>query len=196
MSSTVIEHHSGTLTASQIEQCACAFLHLLQSHHTRAVPHLVLTQAPARMVPSLACNGPSLACVDTCPPVKYVCCRRWLASVLVFCEACDHMHLSDLMRTATHTTASPVHALTYARRYSEDCVSTHDRVEMAATSSAKLADVTARVESYDVIGVDEGQFFPDVVTFCEAQAVRCPCVTLDYPWLPLTAPGCLLCQHV
>ena len=83
MCSTVIEHHSGALIASQIEQCACAFLHLLQPHQTRAVPHLVLTQAPARMVPSLACNGPSLACVDTCPTVKFVCCRRWLASVLV-----------------------------------------------------------------------------------------------------------------
>lgn len=41
-------------------------------------------------------------------------------------------------------------------RYSEDCVSTHDRVEMAATSSSSLLDVVDAVVDYDVIGVDGG----------------------------------------
>ena len=52
-------------------------------------------------------------------------------------------------------------------------MSTHDRVEMAATSSGTLGEVAATVAPYDVIGVDEGQFFPDLIDFCESQAVRC-----------------------
>ena len=55
-------------------------------------------------------------------------------------------------------------------RYSQK-MSTHDRSEMAALPVSALADVPASaLEGIDVIGIDEGSFFPDIVSFCEAQA--------------------------
>jgi len=52
-------------------------------------------------------------------------------------------------------------------RYSVDKLSTHDRQMMPAVSASRLEEVIDRIDGYDVIGVDEGQFFPDVVQFCE-----------------------------
>lgn len=52
-------------------------------------------------------------------------------------------------------------------RYSKNCVATHDRQTLAAWSCAKLNDVAHEVLRYDVVGVDEGQFFPDLISFCE-----------------------------
>lgn len=52
-------------------------------------------------------------------------------------------------------------------RYSVENLSTHDRQMMPAVSASRLEEVMDRIDGYDVIGVDEGQFFPDVVKFCE-----------------------------
>lgn len=41
---------------------------------------------------------------------------------------------------------------------------------MKAHPTSILADVTAEALKCDVIGVDEGQFYPDIVTFCEKMA--------------------------
>lgn len=41
-------------------------------------------------------------------------------------------------------------------------LTTHDRVMFHATPVDRLAEVREYMDKYDVIGIDEGQFFPDV----------------------------------
>ncbi|XP_068087141.1 uncharacterized protein [Anabrus simplex] len=53
-------------------------------------------------------------------------------------------------------------------RYSTDGISTHDKQTLPAVATDKLIGINA--EEYDVIGIDEGQFFNDVVRCCEALA--------------------------
>eukprot|EP00762_Andalucia_godoyi_P000692 ANDGO_05408.mRNA.1 Thymidine kinase len=55
-------------------------------------------------------------------------------------------------------------------RYSAECMATHDRQTIAAKGALTLAEVETDVEHVDVIGIDEGQFFPDLVPFCEKHA--------------------------
>ena len=56
-------------------------------------------------------------------------------------------------------------------RYSEEAMATHDKREMSALPVSRLADVPqASLDSADVIGIDEGSFFPDLLEFCDAQA--------------------------
>ncbi|KAM8945682.1 thymidine kinase, cytosolic [Pelodytes ibericus] len=54
-------------------------------------------------------------------------------------------------------------------RYSKEHMATHDQNTMAAVSACRLGDV-GEVLSCSVIGIDEGQFFPDIVEFCEEMA--------------------------
>lgn len=55
-------------------------------------------------------------------------------------------------------------------RYNDECISTHDRQITAATSVRTLSKLTKSVADFGVIGIDEGQFFPDIVEFCEEMA--------------------------
>ncbi|KAK0144046.1 Thymidine kinase, cytosolic [Merluccius polli] len=55
-------------------------------------------------------------------------------------------------------------------RYSETGMATHDRSTMAAIPATRLADVYNLTLDVCVIGIDEGQFFPDTVEFCELMA--------------------------
>ncbi|GKT32639.1 Thymidine kinase like protein [Aduncisulcus paluster] len=57
-------------------------------------------------------------------------------------------------------------------RYSEMCVATHDKTTMKAISCAKLLSpqMKAKIADNSVIAIDEGQFFPDLVDFCELAA--------------------------
>eukprot|EP01095_Lingulamoeba_sp_RSL-Kostka_P012953 TRINITY_DN5233_c0_g1_i1.p1 TRINITY_DN5233_c0_g1~~TRINITY_DN5233_c0_g1_i1.p1 ORF type:complete len:271 (+),score=88.41 TRINITY_DN5233_c0_g1_i1:60-815(+) len=48
----------------------------------------------------------------------------------------------------------------------ETQASTHDRIKVAATPCSRLEEVKEIAEEYEVIGIDEGQFFPDIVEFC------------------------------
>lgn len=57
-------------------------------------------------------------------------------------------------------------------RYSEDQFSTHDLQMMKATACTKLMDAYDEIKNgeYDVIGIDEGQFYPDLREACEKWA--------------------------
>lgn len=55
-------------------------------------------------------------------------------------------------------------------RYTEDKVCTHDKKMHVAIPSKSLMNHIDMCRSYDVIGIDEGQFFPDIVEFCETLA--------------------------
>ena len=55
-------------------------------------------------------------------------------------------------------------------RYSKDNLSTHDKQEATATSAANLMNIKEMAMLYTVIGIDEGQFFDDLVEFCELMA--------------------------
>ena len=60
------------------------------------------------------------------------------------------------------------------KRYTKDAsIATHDMQMLQAVNATKLNDLKDNfniVDDYDVIGIDEGQFFPDVVEFSEAMA--------------------------
>jgi len=55
-------------------------------------------------------------------------------------------------------------------RYDSDMFSTHDGTKVKAAKCQKLEQIEAVTAEYDVIGIDEGQFFPDIVDFSENQA--------------------------
>lgn len=52
-------------------------------------------------------------------------------------------------------------------RYSVDSISTHDHQLYKASSCENLLDLKNLVDSYDTIGIDEGQFFTDLLEFCD-----------------------------
>ena len=54
------------------------------------------------------------------------------------------------------------------KRYSEKSeVVTHDLIKYDSIDCEKLRDSIEKIKEYDVIGIDEGQFFPDLVEVCE-----------------------------
>ncbi|KAM6403455.1 thymidine kinase, cytosolic [Rhynochetos jubatus] len=55
-------------------------------------------------------------------------------------------------------------------RYGAAGVSTHDRSTVEALPARLLRDVYQEALGAAVVGVDEGQFFPDIVEFCEGLA--------------------------
>ncbi|KAG8446436.1 hypothetical protein GDO86_014043 [Hymenochirus boettgeri] len=55
-------------------------------------------------------------------------------------------------------------------RYSKEKLATHDQRTMAAVSACRLYDAATEALTCSVIGIDEGQFFPDTVEFCEEMA--------------------------
>ncbi|KAL4648646.1 thymidine kinase, cytosolic [Arapaima gigas] len=55
-------------------------------------------------------------------------------------------------------------------RYSECGVATHDRSTMEAVPASCLQDIYSLALEAAVVGIDEGQFFPDIVEFCEEMA--------------------------
>lgn len=54
------------------------------------------------------------------------------------------------------------------RRFSDDMVISHDEIGMDAVVTDKLLSVPRILDDYDVVGIDEGQFFDDLHEFCEA----------------------------
>ncbi|XP_050032909.1 thymidine kinase, cytosolic-like [Dermacentor andersoni] len=55
-------------------------------------------------------------------------------------------------------------------RYDVENISTHDRQAMAAVKATTLSNLKATSSDFRVIGIDEGQFFPDIVEFAEDMA--------------------------
>ncbi|KAM3865033.1 thymidine kinase, cytosolic [Diretmus argenteus] len=55
-------------------------------------------------------------------------------------------------------------------RYSEKGMATHDRHTIEAVPANRLEDTRSLALEACVIGIDEGQFFPDTVEFCEEMA--------------------------
>lgn len=54
-------------------------------------------------------------------------------------------------------------------RYSDEYLSTHDKHMLPAVKAEKLSDISIPSDC-SVIGIDEGQFFSDIVEFCEGMA--------------------------
>jgi len=55
-------------------------------------------------------------------------------------------------------------------RYDEAGIATHCGQKLPAVSVTDLKELTAKAEGFDVIGIDEGQFFGDIVGWCETMA--------------------------
>ncbi|TNV76723.1 hypothetical protein FGO68_gene13107 [Halteria grandinella] len=55
-------------------------------------------------------------------------------------------------------------------RYSVDSIATHDKQTMHAIGATKMSDIGNLYQDFDVIAVDEGQFFPDIVEWTDRAA--------------------------
>lgn len=81
---------------------------------------------------------------------------------------------TELMRRVRRFQVAQYNCLVvkYAKdtRYSESGMATHDKNTMDAVSANCLADVRPLALKACVIGIDEGQFFPDTVPFAEEMA--------------------------
>lgn len=55
-------------------------------------------------------------------------------------------------------------------RYASDRVATHDCQYLPAVLATEFRSLSLNYEDFDAIGIDEGQFFPDIVEFCEEMA--------------------------
>ncbi|AWN82236.1 Thymidine kinase [Candidatus Cardinium hertigii] len=56
------------------------------------------------------------------------------------------------------------------KRHNTDMATTHDRVHREAFSTLRIKDVYNSIINYDIIGIDEGQFFPDIVPYAQKLA--------------------------
>jgi thymidine kinase len=82
---------------------------------------------------------------------------------------------TDLMRRMRRYELAEMDCIVvkYARdvRYADGAeIATHDKRFMNAVACTTLAEVRERAAAATCIGIDEGQFFPDLVPFCEDMA--------------------------
>lgn len=57
-------------------------------------------------------------------------------------------------------------------RYDSDGIATHDKQVLPAVAATVLDEMKEKADDFSVIGIDEGQFFPDTVEFAEEMANR------------------------
>ena len=77
--------------------------------------------------------------------------------------------LIEIIRKYTYKAKKTIMIKFFAdKRYSEKSeVVTHDLIKYDSIDCEKLRDSIEKIKEYDVIGIDEGQFFPDLVEVCE-----------------------------
>lgn len=79
-------------------------------------------------------------------------------------------------------------------RYSQDCIVTHNgRKVFALPSVSLMEEVLPFIHEYDVIGIDEGQFFSQLVEFCQCAVKQGKIVIIavldsDFRRKPFTGP--------
>src|SRR3990172_13384553 len=52
-------------------------------------------------------------------------------------------------------------------RYDSECIVTHDNLKIKAVPCSKLGDIEHLIDDYDVICIDEVQFYKDAHIFCD-----------------------------
>jgi thymidine kinase len=55
-------------------------------------------------------------------------------------------------------------------RYADMECASHDGKKLAAVKAEKLSSLVSHIDNYEVIGIDEGQFFHDIVDFADRAA--------------------------
>lgn len=83
---------------------------------------------------------------------------------------------SEMMRQVKRRVKAGYRAklIKYAKddRYDGECIVTHDKRKMRAIKCVKLGDAKIDYSRYDVIGVDEGQFYPDLIEWTQQRTTE------------------------
>ncbi|KAI0218122.1 Thymidine kinase, cytosolic [Lamellibrachia satsuma] len=110
----------------------------------------------------------------SCITVPPVCANRSSGQIQVIFGPMFSGKTTELMRRLKRYQLASYECLIikYAKdeRYEKNGIATHDKQTLPATSAVELNSLVSMALQCDVIGVDEGQFFPDIIEFCERLA--------------------------